>query len=427
MVLSNNLGAFVALCEKNIMRVLHIVNDLIRGGTEGQCARVAMGLAGGAAVHRVAVFRRQGFFLARVEGVCGPVYEIKVRHVARFSTFMAVFRLKRWILEETFDVVHTWDAESAIFGGAAAVWAGVPLITSRRDLGGIYPGWKKVVLRWMDRRAVRVVVNARAIGRHLATARQGRLALPMEKICTIPNVIDLAEFDALASAEECGKESLSTDCTDEHRFLNGKREGGLKIVYVSRMDPEKDHACLIRAFARLISGGEAPGSDLKYQISDGRGESPISDLKYQISDLYLVGDGMERKRLEKLVFELKIGENVHFLGEKSEIPWILSKMDVGVLIPKANEGLSNSILEYMAAGLPVVCSDCGGNAELVETGENGFVVPISDENAVFFALKELESAEKREKMGKNGRKRVEKEFSMDFVLKEFKKLYEMKN
>ncbi|MDD2237194.1 MAG: glycosyltransferase [Kiritimatiellae bacterium] len=376
--------------------------------------------------HRVAVFRRQGFFLERVEAVCGPVYEIKIRHLVRFSTVLSVFRLKKWMLEEKFDVVHTWDAESAIFGGAAAVLAGVPLITSRRDLGAIYPCWKRGLLRWMDRRAVRVVVNARAIGRHF-TARRGRLALPEEKICFIPNVIDLVEFDRLTHAErgESG-EIAALSAKERIERKEGEEENEewkmeneecsmwnvLKVVCVSRMDPEKDHECLLKAFKRLVENSEHDTN----KVLDLR--SSVLGLK-----LFLVGDGMERKRLEKMVFELKIGENVHFLGERSDISAILNQMDVGVLIPKSNEGLSNSILEYMAAGLPVVCSDCGGNAELVKQGENGFVVPISDEKGVFFALKELESAEKREKMGKNGRKRVEKEFSMDFVLKEFEGLY----
>ena len=111
------------------------------------------------------------------------------------------------------------------------------------------------------------------------------------------------------------------------------------------------------------------------------------------------------------------------LSIRFRVPAILSRMDAGVLIPKSNEGLSNSILEYMAAGLPVICSDCGGNTELVSAGENGWVVPVSDEKAVCSALEKLRDAEMRKKMGAKGRKRLEEGFSMRFVLDEFVALY----
>jgi glycosyltransferase involved in cell wall biosynthesis len=402
------------------MKTLHIVNDLIRGGTEGQCARVAIGLArrGGENKHRVAVFRRQGLFLGAVEAACGPVYEIPVRHVVRWSTFRAVMKLKKWILAKKFDVVHTWDAESTVFGGLAAVLAGVPLITSRRDLGEIYPRWKTLMLRWADTKAVRVVVNARAIGRHFAG--QG---LDESKVFFAPNVVDLEEFDRQAGActtngeqaKACttsgvqakrspawrrGSNDQAKACTTNGEPAKGCDEqmDGLRVVCVARMDPEKDHVCLLRAFSQFLVENEGV--------------------------LVLAGDGMERKSLEKACFEMKMAEKVHFLGEKSEIPSILSKMDVGILLPRANEGLSNSILEYMAAGLPVLCTDCGGNTELVKNGENGIVVPISDEKSVFLALKSLINAEKRHKMGKNGRKMVEDSFSMHAVLDRFEALYQ---
>ncbi len=373
------------------MKVLHIVNDLIRGGTEGQCARVVMGLARrGRDEHRVVVFRRQGFFFEQVEAVCGTVYEIKVRHLVRWQTVRAVLNLKTWMREEAFDVVHTWDAESAIFGGMSAVLAGIPLITSRRDLGAIYPRWKRVVLNWMDRHAAQVVVNARAIGRQLV--EQGGDA---GKIRTIPNVIDLAEFDALARRTV---ENMPPRATAD--VAGEKNAESLRVVCVSRMDPEKDHETLLKAFARCTA-----------------------DAASRAAELFLVGDGVERGRLEALADELGLGGRVHFMGEQHDVPAILSRMDAGVLIPKSNEGLSNSILEYMAAGLPVICSDCGGNTELVSAGENGWVVPVSDEKAVSSALEKLRDAQTRKKMGAKGRKRLEEGFSMQFVLEDFEALY----
>ena len=136
-------------------RVAHLVFDLIRGGTEGQCARIAMGLAQRGLPHRVAVFHRRGFFLEAVEAACGPVREVPIRHLARWATLREIARLAAWLRQERIDVLHAWDADAAIFGQFAARRAGVEFMTSRRDLAQIYPRWKRTLLRRADRVAVR--------------------------------------------------------------------------------------------------------------------------------------------------------------------------------------------------------------------------------------------------------------------------------
>ena len=78
-------------------RIAHLVFDLIRGGTEGQCARVAMGLALRGGTHRVAVFHRRGFFLEAVEAACGPVHEVAIRRLVRPATVREVLRLAQWL------------------------------------------------------------------------------------------------------------------------------------------------------------------------------------------------------------------------------------------------------------------------------------------------------------------------------------------
>ena len=114
-------------------RVVHLVYDLIRGGTEGQCAQVAVGLAKQGLPHRVAVFHRRGFYLDRVEAACGPVYELTIRHLLRWSTVNEVRAFAQWLCREKVDILHAWDADAAIFGQLAAKWNGVKLITRRRD------------------------------------------------------------------------------------------------------------------------------------------------------------------------------------------------------------------------------------------------------------------------------------------------------
>ena len=83
-------------------------------------------------------------------------------------------------------------------------------------------------------------------------------------------------------------------------------------------------------------------------------------------------------------------DRVVFLGDLTDVPALLRKAELGVLIPMSNEGSSNSVLEYFAAGLPVIAADCGGNRELLEDGKNGILVPPRDPDALRAALLKLE-------------------------------------
>ena len=212
-------------------RIAHLVFDLIRGGTEGQCARVAMGLALRGGVHRVAVFHRHGFFLEAVESACGPVREVAIRHVARPATVREVARLAAWLRQEQIELLHAWDADAAIFGQFAARGAGIPLVTSRRDLGQIYPRWKLALMRRADRKAVRVAANAAAVRDHFAA--QG---LAAGKIEVLPNLLDVEEFDRLAQRPFS---------------LVDRLPAGRCLVVVNRLDPEKNVGLLIEALPRV--------------------------------------------------------------------------------------------------------------------------------------------------------------------------------
>lgn len=310
-------------------RVVHLVYDLIRGGTEGQCARIAMGLAQSSGAHRVAVFHRRGFFLEAVETACGPVHEVAIRHLVRPTTVREVRRLAEWLRRERADILHAWDADAAIFGQFAARQAGVQLVTSRRDLGQIYPPHKSWLMRRADRRAVRVVANAEAVRNHFISK-----GLSASKVEVLPNLLDLQERDRLAKGP----------CACAARLPAGRR-----LVVVNRLDPEKNTGLLIAALPRV------------------RRTIPEAVL-------VVVGDGREMPALQRQAAALGVADAVVFLGEVMEVPALLRLCEAGALVPKSNEGLSNTILEYMAAGLPTLATDCGGNRELVRNGVTGRLV-----------------------------------------------------
>jgi len=362
------------------MRVLHIVYNLMRGGTEGQCARIVMEMARCGGAHRVAVFKREGFFLDKIEAVCGPVFEIEIAHFFSSKTFREVKKLRDILRDESFDLVHAWDADAAIFGGLAAYLAGVPFVTSRRDMGEIYSGYKLWLMRQADLKAVKIVVNAKAIKRGLIRDR-----IPSEKIHVLNNMLDLGEFDSLAKKPSVVRAALPA---------------GRNIAMVARLDKEKGLDVLIRAFAVVLGSAD--------------------DVH-----LLIVGDGGQRHLLEQLATDLGISKAVFFLGEQNDVPAILSECVAGVLVPSSNEGLSNSILEYMAAELPVVVTDCGGNCELVADGVNGYVVPVNNHEAISDALiSVLDNKEIAHEMGCQGRLRVEREFGIHTVVLQYEQFYQ---
>lgn len=362
------------------MKILHLVWNLIRGGTEGQCARVAMELARRGETHRVVVFRREGFFLEPVEEICGPVEAIGIRSMARWGTLVALRRLARRIREEKFDLVHAWDADAAIFGQVAAGWAGVPLITSRRDLGQIYPAHKIWLMKRADRKAASIVANASAIVDEFV-----RRGTPRDRFTVIPNILDAVEFDRLAALSFSREAELPP---------------GERVVLVARLDPEKDVATFVQAAERVLK-------------------------VHPTASFVVAGDGVEKPRLERMARNRGLGSAMVFLGDVTEAPALLARCRIGVLTPSRNEGLSNTILEYMAAGLSVVATDCGGNRELVDDGRGGRVVAAGDAYAVADAVVDLlrKPVEARE-MGNYNRARVTETFQPGAVGDRFQAVYE---
>ncbi len=361
------------------LKILHVVWNLIRGGTEGQCARMAMELARRKHVSRVAVFRHEGFFLESVERECGPVLDIGIRRMLSLETLARILRLKDFIRHGQFDLVHCWDADANIFGSLAGRLAGVPYITSRRDLGQIYPPRKLWLMRRADAGAAAIVVNAESIRERLRAA-----GVPARKIEVVPNLFDLAEFDEQTSAPFS---------------LDGNLPPGRLVGHVARLDREKDVATFVRAAAIVTA---------------------------RVPNVYFVvaGHGPERRALEKLADQLAASSRVLFLGEVTDVPALLKRVSVSVLVSKSNEGLSNSILEYMAAGLPVVATDCGGNRELVVEGGNGFIVPAGDAETLAAAIERLlADPELAGRFGRAGRNRVAQNHSSEQVVEKMLTVY----
>jgi sugar transferase (PEP-CTERM/EpsH1 system associated) len=165
------------------------------------------------------------------------------------------------------------------------------------------------------------------------------------------------------------------------------------VGIVGRLDPIKNHLVAFQAFAKLLE--VAP---------DAR--------------LLVVGDGPERERLERLA-----GKQVLFLGNRLDVPAVLQALNIFVL-PSLNEGISNTILEAMAAGLPVIATRVGGNSELVEEHVTGVLIAPNDAAAIAAELIRYATSEELVHLhGNQGRMRVTQLFTIHKMIEGYEQVY----
>lgn len=309
----------------------------------------------------------------------GEIFHAQIPSVLSFSFVPRLVGLAR-CLKNNFDIVHTFHRDGDLFGTIAARMAGIPVIVGSRRDQGYWLNWKERGLRRFIRRyQTHFITNAHSTRKQMMDQE----GIPEAIIEVIPNGIDLSAFGALAARGLLRAEW-------------GAADQDVVVGCVATLRPVKDHHGVIKGFAKACS------------------ENPR--LK-----LVLVGDGRCRLDLERLASELGVGSRVRFLGTRKDIPDILSALDAGLLFSKS-ESMSNTILEYLAAGLPVVCSDVGDAGEMVDN-ENGAVVPSGDILALAEGLQRLADANVRARMGEVSRRRS-RQFEIGLCMERFKAFYQ---
>ena len=170
------------------------------------------------------------------------------------------------------------------------------------------------------------------------------------------------------------------------------------IIHVARHHPVKDQAMLLHGFALIAK------------------EHPDVDL-------LMVGDGPLRGTLEELTYRLNINKRVRFLGIRSDVPDLLRAADIFALT-SVSEAASLTLLEAMAAALPVVVTNVGGNPEIVRDGMDGLLVPRGNASACADAFRRLlANPDRASQMGNSGRQRVKEHFQLHQTVAEYARLY----
>ena len=368
--------------------VLQLFDSFNQGGTEWQTVQLTR-LLHESGKHRLflAALSNEGPLRAEVERLgFRDIPSFPLQNFYNANAVKQLSRLASLMRRNKIDLVHAHDFYTNIFGMAAAKLAGVPArITSRRETEGI----RSPAKRWLERRAYNtanaVVANAEAIRAQLISE-----GLAAEKVVTIHNGLDARHVTPRADAQR-DEVLQSFSLPNSRRFVT---------IVANMRHVMKDQATFLRAAQRT--------------------RAAVPD-----SSFILAGEGEQMPGLRQLAAELGLGDSAFFIGRCNRIADLLAISDVCVLSSKGVEGFSNSILEYMAAGRPVVATDVGGAREAVVEGETGYIVKPEDFETMATRLVSLLSEPERAwAMGNEGRKRVLEQFSCEAQLARVEQLYE---
>lgn len=283
------------------------------------------------------------------------------------------------------DVVHFFLPMAYLIGGICAVVTRMPCnVMSRRSLS-VYQQHHPFLARmerWLHHYMHGVLGNSEAVLNELRKEN-----VPEEKLGLIYNGIDLSSFV---------KKSTRKELLPAHNIDNDT----LVFVIVANLIYYKGHANLLRALGLVREQLPKDWALLCVGRDDG------------------IGDELMIHARENHIFR-----NVRWLGPRSDTTQLLMAADIGILCSD-QEGFSNSILEGMAAGLPMVVTDVGGNTEAVIDGETGFVIPPQNPERLAGAiLKLIEDPALCRRMGESGRERVKSRFSIEASARAYERFY----
>ena len=367
-------------------KVLHIIDSFDSGGTERQAVQLVRFLHEGeryrvhlACLNNRGVLRDEAERFGLAEIAAYPLNSFYDRNFLK-----QLRRCVRFLKEHEIDVVHTHDFYTNIFGMTAARLAGVPArIASKRETDGFRSSLQKRAERGAFRLAHRIVANSDAVRRQLT--REG---VPIEKIVKHYNGLDVKRVAVQSGATR--DDILAMLALPERRFVT---------IVANLQHAVKDHPTFLRAAARV--------------------RAAIPAVAFVIA-----GEGKLMSGLRELSAQLGLERDVLFIGRCEKVAELLSVSELCALSSTA-EGFSNSILEYMAAGRPVVVTDVGGAREAVIEGETGYIVSAGDDQQMAERMIELLRDPKRARaMGECGRSIVEQKFSCERHLHNTLELYD---
>jgi glycosyltransferase involved in cell wall biosynthesis len=358
-------------------KILHLISGLEVGGTETQLLRILPELQ---KYHENAVccVRGHGPIGFELEKKSIPVYYLD------FKGFLDLLIIKRFysvIKEFRPNILTTYLIHADLYGRIFGRLFGIKKIVSSKRGALLQWEWLAKFDRMTKFMVSRYLVQTK-------TAREewmGRLGLSKDNFTIIPNGIDTKLF------------SPNINKPDKLRGLDINPESFV-ITCVARLRRGKGHKFLLESFENIFK-------------------------KHKNTTLLLVGDGEREEELRKQIKNYTSKNNIFFLGNRNDIPEILAISDIFVL-PTEAEGMSNAIIEAMAAGIPIITTDIPENKELIKNSEMGILIPTQD-------IKEIQknsslllnNADLRKRLGGNARSEIKKHYDINVVVEKMQDFY----
>ncbi|HSL81674.1 MAG TPA: glycosyltransferase family 4 protein [Thermoanaerobaculia bacterium] len=374
------------------VRVLFVINQLGPGGTERSLADLIAGLEAEGVETSVAclrttaaAFQVDARVTCPVEVLPGAGVLAKARH------------LRKTLRRSPPDLVHTMLFEADLVGRLAAAGTGVPVLSSLVNTSYEPVRFRDPNISRLRLRAVQIVdaVTGRLLTTHFHALTSAvkdsavrRLRLPPERITVVPRGRDTRRLGAPSpERRERARRALGLEPEDE------------VVVNVGRQDYQKGHRYLQEAAALL-----APERPRLRVVVAGK-------------------EGRMTPELGRLLADRRLEGTVRFLGNRSDVPEVLAAGDV-FAFPSLYEGIGGAVIEAMALGLPVVCSDLPPLREVVDDGESALLVPPEDPPALAAALARiLDDPELARRFGRRGREAFLERFSLERGTEEMARLY----
>lgn len=368
-------------------KVLQLIGSFNQGGSERQAVQLARLLKDDGRMQvLLATMRKEGPLLEEASAYgFDDVPEFRIGSFFSPGFINGVRRAAKFVRQNQIEVIHSHDFYTNVFGAAVAAASKVPkFVASKRETEGMRSGSQKFVEKIAFWKADAVLANSDAVRSHLIG-----LGVAREKIAVVHNGLD---------AERLAPKIL------ERR----------KICDLLGL-PQNDEATFITLVANLRH-------EVKNQLMFIRAAAEISD-KHPDAHFVIAGEGELREGLERLAKDIGLEGRMHFIGRCEIVPELLSVSHACVLT-SFNEGFPNAVLEYMAAGKPVVATDVGGVSEVVEDGVNGYLIESDDSVALAEKLLLLiEDPQLATSFGESGKEKVSKEFSTDRQVERTLELY----
>jgi glycosyltransferase involved in cell wall biosynthesis len=300
-----------------------------------------------------------------------PIYVLPLRRTYDLAALQAALELRRFLKQQQIRIVQTFFESSDLWAGfVTKTMSDAKLIWSRRDMGILRGSKHHVAYRLMSGIPDRVFAVSEEVRQHCVVVDR----IKPSRVETIYNGIDVADWDTVSKP--------------------AKLPGASVVATLGNIRRVKGHDVFIKAAASIAA-------------------------QFPQASFNIAGDVLEPDyfvELQTLIRDLNLSDRFHFVGGVRNLRDYLSTADIFVL-PSRSEGFSNAIVEAMAASLPVVATDVGGNTEAVTDGVSGLIVPSEDPAALAEAITRLlADPSKAQEMGAAGKKLVAEKFTTDAMM-----------